>query len=109
MPENILMLNVAFQPVFKLLDVSALSRYKSCYERMIMENDYFAPLDPNMLLKFKQNNPIDEYDYECDVWSLGITTLCYIFYEDFHVFYDWNVREIRYNKIQQYLELMSKV
>lgn len=109
LPENILMSNVGFQPVFKLLDVKALSRYGSCYERMLMENDYFAPLDPELLLKYKQNNPIDEYEFYSDVWAFGIATLCYVFYEDFHIFYDWNTREIRYNKVQQYIELMAKL
>lgn len=46
-PENILMYNLSTNvPNFKLLDVKALSRYKSCFERMQAENDYFAPLDP---------------------------------------------------------------
>lgn len=50
MPENILVLNKnSSNPVFKLLEVALLSRYHSCFDRMIVEHDYFAPLDPSLL------------------------------------------------------------
>lgn len=100
MPENILMYNlISNMPNFKLLDVKILSGHKSCYERMVTENDYFAPLDQQLLKNYSVNNPVDEYSFENDIWSLGISTLCYIFYEDFHIFYDWNARQVRTAKI----------
>ena len=50
MPENVLILNKnSTNPIFKLLEVSLLSRYHNSLDRMSHENDYFAPLDPSLL------------------------------------------------------------
>lgn len=106
-PDNILMFNTkSKQPNFKLLDVQILSSYKNMYERMISESDYFAPLDPFHMKKFRNGEPISDFNSSCDVWALAIATLCYIFYEDFHIFYDWNARKVRTEKIGQFINLL---
>ena len=56
MPENVLVLNKnSSTPVFKLLEVSLLSRYHNAYDRMVSEHDYFAPLDPSLLKSLVQH------------------------------------------------------
>ena len=38
----------------------------------------------------------------------GITTLCYIFNEDFNLFYDWGKKIVNENKIVYHLEFMHR-
>lgn len=94
---------------YKLLDVELISRVPNSYERMILESDYFAPLDPE-LLHFLSNLESDiHYKSSYDIWQLGITTLCYIFNEDFNIFYNWNKREIKSDKINQFIGILNNV
>lgn len=53
------------------------------------EFDFFAPLDP-LLCQAYANSTNADYTEASDVWAIGITTLCYIFNQDFNYFYDWN-------------------
>ena len=68
LPENVLVLNKnSPNPIFKLLEVSLLSRYHNCYERMSQEHDYFAPIDPQLLKSLAQHQPTS-YHAEHDIW-----------------------------------------
>ena len=109
-PENILLYNrESKKPVFKLFDVSLLSGLENCYQRMIQENDYFAPLDPDMMIAYSNQNMNVQFYESHDVWALGITTLCYIFSEDFNVFYDWNKGRVHLGKIESFLKILNNV
>ena len=73
MPVNVLVYNKsAAKPVYKLLDVSLISGYNSAYDRMMVESDYLAPLDPDLLAKFDQQVTSIQYHESSDVWALGL-------------------------------------
>lgn len=109
-PENILLYNrESKKPVFKLFDVSLLSGINNCYRRMMEENDYFAPLDPDMMIAYGNGDVNVKYYESHDIWALGITTLCYIFSEDFNVFYDWNKKRVNLGKIESFLKILNNV
>lgn len=68
LPENILLYSNNNQILYKLLDVELISRIPNSYERMILESDYFAPLDPE-LLHFLSNLESDiHYKSAYDIW-----------------------------------------
>lgn len=71
-PVNVLVYNKsAAKPVYKLLDVGLISGYESAYDRMMVESDYLAPLDPDLLNKFEQQVDSIQYHESSDIWALG--------------------------------------
>jgi serine/threonine protein kinase len=109
-PDNILMYNKdSKKPIFKLFDVSLLCGLENSFQRMMQENDYFAPLDPDMMSAYSSHNSNVQFYESHDIWALGITTLCYIFSEDFNVFYDWNQKKVNLAKIDSFLKMLNNV
>ena len=47
------------------------SKLISAFERMMRENDYFAPLDPDLLTAYATNNGNVTYEETNDIWALG--------------------------------------
>lgn len=66
---------------------------------MLREKDFFAPLDQNLIQSYAENKYSGTYESPDDVWALGVTSLCFLFHEDFNNFYDWNKKVIRKEKI----------
>jgi hypothetical protein len=66
---------------------------------MTHEKDFLAPLEPDLLTAFAFGNHNVSFEESGDVWALGITTLCFIFNEDFNSYYDWTKKTIRKEKI----------
>ncbi len=73
---------------------------------MMHEKDYFYPLDPDLLTCYANHNEKSTFEESHDIWALGISTLCYIFNEDFNSFYDWNKKIIRRDKIDNYIGML---
>ena len=110
MPANVLIYNNASnKPLYKLFDVGLLSKHPNCYERMMIDKNYFAPLDARLLQAYQTKNYSLTYETSDDVWGLGITALCFIFKEDFNSFYDWSRCRIRKDKIDNCLQILSKM
>ena len=76
---------------------------------MLREKDYFAPLDPNMMQAYSLNNFDLIYESSDDVWALGITSLCYLFNEDFNNFYDWSKKRIKKEKIESCIQILYNI
>lgn len=49
---------------------------------MLREKDYFYALNPNLMKTYEDDNYDVLYESSDDVWSLGITALCFLFNED---------------------------
>ena len=77
-------------------------------QMMLPENDTYYPLSPKIMEAFRNHTPYTAmYDSSDDVWSLGITLLCFIFFENFNIYYTWSKREINMSKIQSHLEALN--
>ena len=76
---------------------------------MLREKDYLAPLDPNLMQTYEKNNYEVGYESADDVWALGITSLCFLFNEDFNSFYDWSKIRIRKEKIEACIQILYNV
>ena len=76
---------------------------------MLREKDYFAPLDPNLMAAYEKNNYDVSYESADDVWALGITSLCFLFNEDFNNFYDWSKKRMRKEKVGACLQILQNV
>ena len=76
---------------------------------MVDENDYLAPIDPDHLNDYKINKAFSNFSEKNDMWALGITTLCYLFNEEFSVFYDWNKKAFNKNKFESFLKILYNV
>ena len=109
-PVNVLIYNKhAPKPLYKLVDVSLVSKYLNSFERISRESDHTAPLSPRLLQAYAAKNYGVFYDKPDDIWSFGITALCFLFNEDFNSFYDWNTFKLKEDKIDFYLQNLLKI
>jgi len=67
---------------------------------MMHEKDFLAPIEPDLLTALAFGNHNSTFEEPGDVWALGITTMCFIFNDDFNNYYDWNKKIIRKEKIE---------
>ena len=67
--------------------------------------EVFCPLSPRQMEYYK-NDHMYMYEAKDDIWALGITLLCFIYYEDFNFYYNWSKREINMSKINMHLEAL---
>lgn len=74
---------------------------------MLAEKDYYAPLAPELLRAYEQNNHDVQFENADDIWALGITSLCFLFNDDWRNYYDWSKRRIRMEKIGQNLQILA--
>lgn len=110
LPANILIFNASsIKPHYKLLDVALLSKHSNLYERMMIDKNFFGPLDYRLLKGYESKDFSLSYGTEDDVWGLGVSALCFLFKEDFNSFYDWNKFRIRKDKIDSYLQTLYKM
>jgi len=110
MPINILIFNKSSQkPLFKLVDVSLISRYQSCYEKLLHDKDALCPLDPNLMKNYEKKNYNIIYESHDDVWALGISALCFLFNEDFNSFYDWSKCRVKTDKINTSINTLYEI
>jgi len=72
------------------MDLPSLDSKNSGYNRMMISNDYYAPLSPELLsaLYIRQAKPRHDIE-KSDMFSLGITLLCAATNEHFSSFYDF--------------------
>lgn len=76
---------------------------------MLFEKDFYAPLTPELLRAYEQNNHEVQYEPADDIWALGITSLCFLFNDDWRTYYDWSKRRIRMEKISQNIQVLSNM
>lgn len=76
---------------------------------MLVDKDFYAPLDPELLKSYSENNHQVQYDTADDIWALGITSLCYLFSEDWRSYYDWTKKRIRTEKIAQAIQVLTNM
>ena len=92
---------------FALMDMRLITGMDNSLEQMkIYPGEVFSPLSPRQMNSYKTGSSFF-YESKDDIWALGICTLCFIFFEDFNVYYDWNKKEINMNKIQTHLEALK--
>jgi serine/threonine protein kinase len=74
----------------KLMDLPSFEDKNTGYNRMMISNDYYAPLSPELLsaLYIRQAKPRHDVE-KSDMFSLGITMLCAATNEHFSTFYDF--------------------
>lgn len=75
---------------------------------MLHESEYLAPLDPDLLAKLEQKINYVQYHESADIWAFGITLLCYIFNEDFNLFYDWGKKIVNEHKVMYHIDILKK-
>lgn len=76
---------------------------------MLVEKDFYAPLDPELLKAYSENNHQIQYEQADDIWALGVTSLCFLFNDDWRSFYDWSKKAIRFDKIAQSIQVMNNM
>lgn len=92
---------------FALMDMRLITGFDNALDQLkYTSGEVFAPLSPRQMNSYKNGSPF-YYESRDDIWALGICTLCYIFYEDFNIYYDWNKREIKMSILQQRLEAIK--
>ena len=92
--------------IFALMDMRLITGMDNSLEQMkIFPGEVFSPLSPRQMNSYKTGSSFF-YESKDDIWALGICTLCFIFFEDFNVYYDWNKKAINMNKIQTHLEAL---
>ena len=47
------------------------SELTSAYDRMLHENEYLAPLDPDLLARLEQKVNYVQYHESSDIWAFG--------------------------------------
>ena len=84
----------------KLMDLPVYEEKNSGYNRMMISNDYYAPLSPELLsaLYIRQAKPRHNVE-KSDMFSLGITMLCAATNEHFSTFYDFREYQIKFDVI----------
>jgi serine/threonine protein kinase len=94
---------------FSLMDMSLIVGVRHGLEQMMLpDNSTYYPLSPRVMAALKNQTPYTAiYDSSDDIWSLGVTLLCFIFFEDFNIYYNWDQKEINLGKIQSHLEVLK--
>lgn len=107
-PAQILVLSPnKLEKIYKIVEFSPLNRTPHMYARMLVEKEYYAPLDPYLMKAFREKKREVNYNTGCDVWALGVSALCFIFNKDFSYYYDWQKEEIKIEKIKQDIQLLQ--
>lgn len=94
---------------YALMDMRLITGLDNSLEQMkVFPGEVYSPLSPRQMNSFKTGSPF-YFDSKDDIWSLGITTLCLIFFEDFNIYYDWNKKEINMSKLESHLEALKGI
>lgn len=89
------------------MDMRLLVGLDNAMEQMrFFSEETFSPLSPKQMASYK-NGSTCFYDSKDDVWALGITLLCFIYFEDFNVYYNWGKKEINLNKLNSHIEALK--
>lgn len=92
---------------YSLMDMKLINDFDNGLEQMkFCKEDSYYPLSPQQMGAFR-NQTGYYFDSADDVWSLGITALCYIYYEDFNVYYNWSKKSVNMTKIKMHLEALQ--
>lgn len=92
------------------MDLPCFDTKNSGYNRMMISNDYYAPLSPELLssLYIRQSKPRHDVE-KSDMFSLGLTMLCAATNEHFSSFYDFREFQIKFDVIVRKMnELVAK-
>ena len=89
----------------KIID-NAIVTNKDNYQKCNFNDDYFAPIAPELLddLKVNKVNPENEFSDKSEVWAIGITSLSAATNNFPERYYDWNKKEYLRETIDEDLE-----
>ena len=89
----------------KIMD-NAIVTNKDAYQKCNFNDDYFAPIAPELLMDLKKNkvNPENVYSDKSETWAIGITCLSAATGNYPEEYYDWNKKEYLREKIDEDLE-----
>ena len=107
-PAHIFIATLYGNRIFKFLDFSPCLPQDNMYQRMLVDRDYFAPLDPMLISQYEKKNRNVEFSLEQDLWALGITGLCLAYGRDFMHYYDFSKPEINYDRIKNDLRVLNE-
>lgn len=89
------------------MDLPAFDPRNSGYNRMMLSNDYYAPVSPELMTGLYSRQAQPRHDPErSDMFSLGITMLCAATNEHFSTFYDFKSFQVRFDVISRKLNDM---
>jgi len=95
------------QRTYALMDMRLITGLDNSLEQMkVFPDEVSSPLSPRQMNSYKTGAPF-YYDSKDDIWALGISILCLIFFEDFNIYYDWKKKEINMSKLQSHLEALK--
>lgn len=104
-PSNIL---VTESGETKLIDAMCFTEFNTGFKRMLVNNTYFSPLSPKLMMGYKTRQSDVMQDQEkSDIFSLGITMLCAATNQHFSSFYDFNRAEIRFEMIYSQVQKLQ--
>lgn len=75
---------------------------------MLEDGQFKAPIDPGLMSDLVIENKLTGYDQSCDIWSLGIIVLSFIFSIDWEIFYDWEKMTVKNVEIDNYLNKIKE-
>jgi serine/threonine protein kinase len=89
----------------KIID-NAIVTNKDNYQKCNFNDDYFAPIAPELLddLRVNKVNPENEFTDKAEVWAIGITSLSAATNNYPERYYDWNKKEYLRETIEEDLE-----
>jgi len=89
----------------KIID-NAIVTNKDNYQKCNFNDDYFAPIAPELLddLRVNKVNPENEFTDKAEVWAVGITSLSAATNNYPERYYDWNKKEYLRETIEEDLE-----
>lgn len=89
----------------KIID-NAIVTNKDNYQKCNFNDDYFAPIAPELLddLRVNKVNPDNEFSDKAEVWAIGITSLSAATNNYPERYYDWNKKEVLRETIDEDLE-----
>jgi serine/threonine protein kinase len=92
----------------KIID-NAIVTNKDNYQKCNFNDDYFAPIAPELLddLKVNKVNPENEFSDKSEVWAIGITSLSAATNNFPERYYDWNKKEYLRDTIDEDLEALE--
>lgn len=89
----------------KIID-NAIVTNKDNYQKCNFNDDYFAPVAPELLDDLKKNkvNPDNTFSDKSEVWAIGLTSLSAATNTFPEEYYDWKNKTILHDKIEEDLE-----
>lgn len=92
----------------KIMD-NAIVTNKDAYQKCNFNDDYFAPIAPELLTDLQKNkvNPDNVYSDKQEVWAIGITSLAAASGNYPEDYYNWSQKEYIRDKIDEDLDSLN--